>query len=1061
LKLFTLYNKKKRAISPVIAVILLIGLAVAASAAIFLVVMPLFAPTSSLELNDAYVLYDGAWTKAIEDGDGHGVGTMQLSNSGTGKVSLVSYKVFYSILVTGPWTEVTGASSVDEITNLNPYVIEPLTTFDSIDIRFPLPASNDDLNVYYRLVVETRSGSTVDTLKNTDVVDEEDMKLSPDRPTIISTTTLGTIRRTHTISPNPGDNSEIKNVVYEVSTTSDFTAIVKTETITSPLWRWQWNTYNDPVVSNGTYYLRITVNDYAGLSKSTYVDPGDEIVFTVDNDYTSPTINSVLGEAPLAEVGETYEITANVVDTGSGDSDVQEVFLHYRLLNATSNTSLSMVEGLSNDWSASIPIDARSMEVNMTYYIEARDQDGNKAYNQTPILEAADTKNPDITHTPKTFADEQESLSFFALVDDPGLVDTSEVFLFVRKSNDLDANATVSGESLPSSWVQLSPSTTEKIGGTTWNFTWIMPEPYFNVTIHALDYYINASDLYASNVASHGTSLVPHHIQVLDLNPPDFVGISSENFPSSWTENTSYPIAILVNDNDPTFGRIVNGDPSTFATGEAVIHFKDGLAPAFNPANINTTVHLSGNSSNGEITTWYGTIPREIFVWDETHRVDFYISLNDQSETVQNLQGVLPSRWPALGHFSIDVKETGQPNVIYSPASSALKNGNATVSLMLNNTASSSDATADATLTEMFLEVYSEDWNFANGAPNLTSVYFTRFSSSDYSYNDTIGNPHPWGGNGTWISFGVGQEGLVTDDNGYNIIELTFSNTSGGTIDMHNMVFNISFRAEVLGNGVDDQWLGLVATPGVEPASTMYRSRSYNGRHYIGNWLATPVYSYAPQGLGWDSESEKPWAAPSAYSRNDIATGEVFPYDGFGVTSGSGIHTTNTWKAVATNQGTDFYQMNIDTLVGGVSNSYVWFYSVIQFSGSIPSTTMYLGSDDEAICYINGQVAGQYGSPRGYGETQFQVESLLVGNMENNYILFGVHEIGGAYSGGLAFTTDFQVKLFTGPPPAPLGSPLSSTGSPYSGIQQIAIETTTQAFFRENQMFLTIVYKSF
>ena len=42
MKLITLYNKRKRAISPVIAVILLIGLAVAASAAIFLVVMPLF-----------------------------------------------------------------------------------------------------------------------------------------------------------------------------------------------------------------------------------------------------------------------------------------------------------------------------------------------------------------------------------------------------------------------------------------------------------------------------------------------------------------------------------------------------------------------------------------------------------------------------------------------------------------------------------------------------------------------------------------------------------------------------------------------------------------------------------------------------------------------------------------------------------------------------------------------------------------------------------------------------------------------------------------------------------
>ena len=96
-----------------------------------------------------------------------------------------------------------------------------------------------------------------------------------------------------------------------------------------------------------------------------------------------------------------------------------------------------------------------------------------------------------------------------------------------QKSNDLDANATVAGEPLPSSWVSINPTTTESLDDTTWNFTWSIPQPYYNVTIHGVEYYINATDRYGGNTAQHGA----HSIEILDLNPPDFVGISSSNFP--------------------------------------------------------------------------------------------------------------------------------------------------------------------------------------------------------------------------------------------------------------------------------------------------------------------------------------------------------------------------------------------------------------------------------------------------------------------------------------------------------------------------------------------------
>ena len=249
------------------------------------------------------------------------------------------------------------------------------------------------------------------------------------------------------------------------------------------------------------------------------------------------------------------------------------------------------------------------------------------------------------------------------------------------------------------------------------------------------------------------------------------------------------------------------------------------------------------------------------------------------------------------------------------------------------------------------------------------------------------------------------------------------------------LILNITFTAKVGMNDVADQKLVLIATPGVEPPSSIYPAYLYSGRYYIANWLVTPGYSYGSSGLGWDSELEEPWTSPSEYSRTDIASGMVFPYDGFGVTLGYGTYTTDTWKMAVNNE--NGYRMNIDSLMGSVSNTYVWFYAVVEFSGSIPSPTyMYLGSDDEAICYINGQVAGQYGSPRGYGETQFQVTSLLKGDGEKNYILFGVHEDGGNYRGGLAFSQNFQVKIFTGPPPAPLGFPLLARG--FSSIPGIA-----------------------
>ena len=87
------FINKKRAISPVIAVILLIGLAVAASAAIFLIVLPLITPQPEPAMSWALVEYDSVYTKALDIGEGYGLGTVAVSNMGTADYEITAIRI--------------------------------------------------------------------------------------------------------------------------------------------------------------------------------------------------------------------------------------------------------------------------------------------------------------------------------------------------------------------------------------------------------------------------------------------------------------------------------------------------------------------------------------------------------------------------------------------------------------------------------------------------------------------------------------------------------------------------------------------------------------------------------------------------------------------------------------------------------------------------------------------------------------------------------------------------------------------------------------------------------
>lgn len=802
MKVFNRFVNKKRAVSPVIAVILLIGLAVASVAVIFVVVLPLLQPTTNLQMDDAYIEYDGPTT--IVTGVGKGRGTLILSNAGTGNIDIVSLRVYYASSIVEPlWIEIENHTKTG-ITKANPYELQSLDVLKVITVGFPIPEENDNNTISYRITITTSEGAEFDTSTETNV-DATDMLLSKDRPDIsFLGTSLGNLRRTESEKIRPSDiddNSEIKNVIYRVY--SDDGDLVLEETIppTSSLWTWVWDTRNDSAdgLNNGSYYMTMTVSDYAGLSNKT-----DKIYFTIDNDYTPPTINYIAPEANWAEVGESYTIVANVVDTGCDDSQVKEVWLYYKLLNETSYAApIRMGPLQGNNYSDSIPIDARALVVDLTYYINAIDLDDNNKSDYTPILEANDTKFPNIFHDPIIEAVENNEVSIHTLVEDPGMVNTSEVFLFVRKSNDLEANATVEGVPLPSSWISLYPTLIDVIDDTEWNFTWEIPQAFKNVTIHGLDYYITATDKYGGNTAQHG----PHHIDIPDLNSPNIETIS---YASEWTENTVFPITLGITDNDPTFGRIVNGDLTTYATGGITIFYKnwDGNPGQLFDTNndYNTTVHILGNSSNNEMTSWFGIIPSSIFVSDSTPRLDFYVEVTDQSSQT--------TRMPATDFYSVTVNKAGEPDLDVQ-GSVSLINNNATVSFKIVNKANQSGATeANAYLTGMYLQIFSEDVDFTNGRPNLTKVVFSDHTTGD-TYNGTTGSPHPWGGNGSRIWFD--EYVFIPDDGGTNTIDLTFTNTSGSSIDMHNMELYINFTAKVgplpSSDNTTEQSLGLVSTP--------------------------------------------------------------------------------------------------------------------------------------------------------------------------------------------------------------------------------------------------------
>ena len=779
-----LYKKKRRAISPVIAVILLIGLAVAAVAAIFIVVLPLMQPTSDLEMTDAYVLYDGSFTKTVDHGVGYGKGSVILANAGTGVIKITEIKMYHGESSAGPWTEMTNALSLQAISPSEPFELEPLAINVELTMRFPIPVENIDSSRSYRMTVTDDDGKTMDTVKET-AVNEEDMRLTKDRPDITPPTSIGTIRGASVqLSPatTPSDNlgGEVKNVTYEVYTNPSDpvgTRVGPIKTITSSPWKWNWDTLNSSLegLDNGSYYVRMTVYDYAGLSDT---HDADALPILIDNDYIDPTIVSVTGESvengpDIAEVGSSYAIEATIIDSGSQVSEIYEAFIHYKLNDSSTgyyNYKMAY-DDVSETWKGNIPgtfITSEALANNLTYYISAKDADPllpggyyNENRSSDNFADVNDSVEPnfyshifegeEVTLLSTLVGDESLPLTIQVAVEDKDVVNS--VTLVWREKND--------SLMTPDPWQVLG-----NISGT--GEVWEFRIPSINVTLDGLEYYLIALDP-SNNTAYDGTPGNTYSISVEDLVAPVTTIVS--DVPAKITADESLTITASVVDNDLSFSW-TGSETGSMSLGYHRVGLD--LEDAFNNPIYNwiSMVHVQGDSSIGQTAIWQGTIAGGNFTTSYSP-----VLLQVQAEDLKGLLDFVDE--------TVYVSAPGTPVLRYVEDSVGVSGGsNHILSFDVNNSAGGSgDPTATINGIEVTLTDNTKDPFVGN--PLIIEV---NGSGGTNPLRSNSSSPSE-GTSGTKITLNntiqIGQGSTITFD-------LTYANSSGGFFDVNDMTVNVT-----------------------------------------------------------------------------------------------------------------------------------------------------------------------------------------------------------------------------------------------------------------------------
>ena len=690
-----------RSVSPIIAIVLLIGLTVIAMAILAILVFTFLQPNVQIEWTDGSLSYNLQETK--NQGRGMGIFTVSLSNSGQEAAEIVGFKIQYKV-GTQDFQDLNEAiNTLEGVTSSDPATIEPSST-EIFHVVFPLVSANADNEVQYRITYLLKDGT-----QGPYDPDLSYGSIGPDRPTIsypdltngvLSTSPSKFLRRTASLQPIVNDpvGGEWKEVIYTLSYlngTEVFDPWIITPSVNPNGYLTNWNTRlgSPKGVANKTYFLNITVIDWAGLSASITGD------VKVDNDYIAPTINTPnhyfvyengttkidqkTGEN-LGEVGNSMTIDVDVTDSGSFDSGVQTVLLWYKV-NTTGydweSVTLSKVGGTQNTYRGNIPsadVNSDAMDHNITYYIEAIDKDGNKVTNGNTtnpfVIRVTDTIKPDISFNPqiKPQATQGESFYLTATITDLDQVDTTTVVLYWRWNDDPDGANDTNSNFLPTNWVTLSY---ENSSGD--QYSWFFDETM--TTLYGIEYYIEARDR-SGNVARDGDATSPNRIIIQDTTKPTISLLE----PTKTTVNDDEDITVRVEiiDNDPTFALNALGFTPTYK--EVTLYYRD-FDDVNSPWSTTSMTLESSNSNTSRSSTWSGIIPSSASVLDGTPQLDFKIYAEDQSGNFQETT-----------IFSLTVVSAADPILEIDLDSVHLEDTNNTLVFQINNTqAAGSSKTAN------------------------------------------------------------------------------------------------------------------------------------------------------------------------------------------------------------------------------------------------------------------------------------------------------------------------------------------------------------------------------
>lgn len=538
---------KKKAISPVIAAVLLLGLVVFGSAVLMFMVMPLLNPAAEFDITSAYLFYDNDRTITYR----HGVAEVRFSlqQLGTAQVEITSIQLYYAkTAVVEEGTEIglvdigDGASIISMQPAVTPTESQEITTTGTnFVLRFKLPDISETTPLDYKITVNQARGESVSTSFG-----DDNMNLGKDAPNV-DITLDEFVRLTVPLAASATDvHGGIANVTYSIYEDGNPTAIHE-ETVDTVPYAWNWNT-RDGQYDNGDYRIEVSARDYAGWSDTVIGN------LTVENDYIAPTIIDSLIKAPYTnqtgERGEPIVIEANVTDTGYTHFNpvVAAVYLNYQLnktgAEAQDEIAMNLVtgDGTSGTYRGSIPssfVDHEAITNNLTYYIRAIDSVGNTSFNPPAsdgkIIQVADHYAPDFDHTTVTTASELANVQILANVTDKD-IPASQVFLYYRKSADTIFTAEPEG-----TWHEVEMNNVE-------GYLFEESITYSSVTFDGVDYFMNATDIYG-NTRYDGTPGIPHHINVVDITSPSI----SHVIRSSVVADTNLIITAQVGDNDPAF----------------------------------------------------------------------------------------------------------------------------------------------------------------------------------------------------------------------------------------------------------------------------------------------------------------------------------------------------------------------------------------------------------------------------------------------------------------------------------------------------------------------------